>query len=64
MKGAERIPVELHIRTGAGVSGLGLTWSTGEDARSRAFPLHRLQVPWAPAKRQEVPATAAVDAPS
>jgi putative heme-binding domain-containing protein len=63
LNGKERIPVVVHLRIGGGGSKFGLSWSTAEDSHSRAFPLHRMQLPWVPAKRQEGPRTSAVDVP-
>jgi putative heme-binding domain-containing protein len=54
--------VELTLATG-GATGLSVTYHTNEDSRPRALPLHRLLLPWAPLKKQEVPATAARDIP-
>ncbi len=47
------LPLELTLATGAAEPRLGISWSTAEDPRSRAFPLRRILLPWAkPASSQ------------
>jgi putative heme-binding domain-containing protein len=40
-------PLEIRLKTTGESPSLGITWSTAEDARPRAFMLRRTLVPWA-----------------
>src|SRR5206468_8147368 len=44
----EPISLAVSLRTGSKPPPLKVAWFTNEDARLRAFPLHRFVVPWAP----------------
>ena len=54
----EPIPLEISLQTGEDAD-LHVAYSTNEDDRPRALPLHRLLLPWAALTR---PADAALDA--
>jgi putative heme-binding domain-containing protein len=56
------VPFEVTLPTGGGVPGLDVWYSTNEDPRPRALPLHRFLLPWAELKRGESPVVAR-DAP-
>jgi putative heme-binding domain-containing protein len=43
----EWLPLEVVLQTSTQLPDLHLSWSTQEDARLRAMPLHRFYMPWA-----------------
>ncbi len=53
------MPVSVTLPTGGPTNGLHVSWSTIEDGRARALPLHRVTLPWAepppPAQAPRVP---------
>ncbi len=53
----ELIPFEVSLATSARIT-LDVTWTTREDVRPRALPLHRILLPWAITNRQAEPVAA------
>ena len=58
-----RIPLELTLISSLPNVGLDVSWSTNEDPRPRALPLHRMTLPWSRVSEEPVQQVIASDLP-